>query len=36
MLSCFVAHILGIYFYFFHIVQDYHILGFMHPKSLPR
>ena len=32
MLSYFVADILGIYFYFFHIVQDDHILGFIHLK----
>ena len=32
MLIYFVADILGIYFYFFHMVQDDHILGFMHLK----
>ena len=31
MLIYFVADILGIY-YFFHVVQDDHILGFMHLK----
>lgn len=36
MLSYFVAGILGNYFYFFHIVQDYYILGLMYHKNLPR
>ena len=32
MLSYFVADIVGIYFYFFHVVQDNHILGIIHLK----
>lgn len=36
MLSYFVADILGFYFYFFHSVQDYHILVFVHQKRLQR
>lgn len=32
----FVAHILGIYFNFFHIVRGYRILGFMYEKGLLR
>lgn len=33
MLRYFVADILEIYFYFFCIVQDYRILGFMYQKK---